>query len=84
MLTGEKALHGIALTVRDWQLPSACQALSLAGPTEPSANMDQLTALHAIGFILYFVILLAGPVIWYRRGELILRSARRLGVESDS
>jgi hypothetical protein len=46
--------------------------------------MDQLTALHAIGFILYFVILLAGPVIWYRRGELILRSARRLGVESDS
>ncbi len=45
--------------------------------------MQDITPLHAIGFALYFVILLAGPVIWYRRGEAVLPSARRLGAQSD-
>jgi hypothetical protein len=46
-------------------------------------RMQDITPLHAIGFALYFVILLAGPVIWYRRGEAVLPSARRLGAQSD-
>ena len=43
--------------------------------------MYDLAPLHAFGFALYLAILLAGPVMWWRRGEASLRALRELSAD---
>ena len=46
--------------------------------------MHDLTTLHIVGFALYAVAIVVGPVIWIRQGHAALREAAKLGVDDTA